>query len=68
MASFTCKSCEAPLPQRSARCRNCGWASDYDPRTTWRERELVMGVSLILMGIVFAIGIASLIAYVQLMQ
>ena len=68
MARFTCKSCKAPLPQRSARCRICGWAQDYDPKSSWRERELVMGVSLVLVGIVLAIGFASLVMYVHLGQ
>jgi hypothetical protein len=29
--------CKAQLQSRGARCAECGWASNYDPRTRRRE-------------------------------
>jgi len=62
---LSCKSCEAPLPKRGARCRTCGWAVDYDTKTTRQEREVILGISLmvvlVLAIVVFSIGIV----YVQ---
>jgi hypothetical protein len=43
----------------------CGWAADYDPRTTRQERDLVLGISFIVVAIVLAIAIAVTIAYVK---
>jgi len=64
-ARYRCRSCKAPLPNRGARCRLCGWAADYDPRTTRQERDLVLGISFIVVAIVLAIAIAVTIAYVK---
>ena len=55
---FTCLQCKAPLAARNRRCRNCGWASDYNPALTQRHRELATGVTLILLGLLIAIGVA----------
>jgi len=66
MANPRCKSCKAPLSRRGARCRFCGWAVDYDPWTSRRERKLVLGVGLMVASIV--LGIAAFvitIAYVR---
>jgi predicted amidophosphoribosyltransferase len=65
VARFVCESCKAPLSKRGARCRVCGWAADYDPKTSRREREMVLGVSLVMVGIVLAIALAIAIAYVK---
>jgi hypothetical protein len=66
MASPRCKSCKAPLPKRGARCRICGWAVDYDPKTSRRERELVFGIGLMVVSIVAGIvAFAVAIAYIK---
>lgn len=66
MASPKCKSCRAPLPKRGARCRVCGWAVDYDPKTSRRERELVFGIGLMVVSIVVGIAaFAIAIAYIK---
>jgi len=56
MAKPKCAFCKAPLPKRRARCRACGWAVEYDPETSRRERDLVLGVSLTVVGIVLGIA------------
>lgn len=62
---FTCKACHAPLPQRGARCRVCGRAAVYDPKTERQERELVLGITLTVAAIVFAIFLAVAIMHVR---
>jgi len=58
-----CKACSAPLPKRGARCRACGWATVYDPGS--RRREIAVGVSLVVVGVVLAIAFAIAISYVR---
>jgi ribosomal protein L40E len=60
VARLSCRSCEAPLPERGARCRVCGWAVDYDPKTTRQERDVILGISLMVVGLVLAIIVLSL--------
>jgi ribosomal protein L40E len=64
-ARFTCRSCQAPLPKRGSRCRICGWAVDYDPKTGRQEREAVLGISLLVLGIVLAIALAIAYTYLK---
>lgn len=65
MARLTCASCRAPLPQRGARCRNCGWAANYDLESGWRQREALWGVCLVVTGLSLAIGVAVAVAYLR---
>ena len=65
MARLTCRSCKAPLRKRGARCRNCGWASNYDMGNNRRERELLIGVGLMALGVSMALAIAFAVAYMQ---
>ena len=57
-----CKVCSATLRKRGARCRACGWASVYDPRS--RRREVAVGVGLVVVGVVLAIAFAIAFNYV----
>ena len=63
MAKLTCASCRAPLPKPGARCRNCGWATNYDLESSWRQREVIWGVCLVVTGLTLAIGVALAVAY-----
>jgi ribosomal protein L40E len=56
--SFACLRCNAPIAARAARCRSCGWASDYNRKATWRQRrEILTGVSLLGAAVVFAVAL-----------
>lgn len=63
MGRLTCRSCKALLPRRGARCRNCGWASDYGTGTNRREREVLVGVGLMVVGLSMALAAAVAVAY-----
>ena len=59
-----CLHCKARLQTRGARCRSCGWASNYDPWT--RHRELVQGLSVVAVSVVMAISfIAIFMAFIR---
>lgn len=64
MARLTCRSCKALLPRRGARCRTCGWASSYG---SWishqRERETLLGIGLMLLGLSVAAAVSLAVAY-----
>ncbi len=51
MASLTCVHCKATLPRPGARCRTCGWAQDYNPEGSRRNREVVLLVTLALIAV-----------------
>lgn len=65
MGRLKCRSCKALLPKRGARCRNCGWASDYGNWTDRRERELLLGIGLMVLAGCMALGVAIAIAYIK---
>jgi hypothetical protein len=54
-----CLHCKARLQSRGARCAGCGWASNYDPLT--RRREVVLGVSMVVVSVVMAIAFAAIV-------
>ena len=54
-----CLYCKAPLESRGARCRVCGWASTYGPRT--RRQELVRGVSIVVVTLVMAVAFTAFV-------
>jgi len=59
MRRLTCRSCRALLPRRGARCHSCGWASDYGTgMSNRREREVLVGVGLMIVGLSMAFAIA----------
>jgi hypothetical protein len=62
MGRLTCSSCKALLPRRGARCRNCGWAADYGTGFNRRDREVLVGVGLMVVGLSMALAIVA-IAY-----
>jgi ribosomal protein L40E len=68
VATFRCRQCKASLPSRDARCRACGFATDYNPAITRRERRLLLGVGLLCGGFFLAIAVALAVAYVHAVQ
>jgi ribosomal protein L40E len=54
-----CLHCNARLQSRGARCRECGWARNYEPWT--RRREMVQGVSIVVVSVVMAIGFTAVV-------
>ena len=54
-----CLHCNARLQSRGARCRECGWASNYDPWT--QHREVVQGVSMVVVSVVMAIAFTAIV-------
>lgn len=65
LARLTCLSCKAPLPKLGARCSICGWAVDYSPETSRREREVIFGITFIAIGIFLLIAFAVLYELVR---
>ena len=61
VARSTCRSCKALLPKRGARCRSCGWASDYG--TNRQERELRLGIGLLVLAVCMALVVSIVLAY-----
>ena len=66
VAMLTCRSCKAPLTRRNTRCRACGWAVEYNPETSWRERQVVLGISLVVVGIALAVAFVLAFVHVKL--
>jgi hypothetical protein len=54
-----CLHCNARLQSRGARCRECGWASNYDPWTA--HREVVQGVSIVVVSVVLLIAFTTIV-------
>jgi uncharacterized paraquat-inducible protein A len=58
-----CRSCNAALPKRGARCLACGYAADLEQR---RRRMISIGTALVLAGIFFGIiALAIVVQYVK---
>jgi predicted nucleic acid-binding Zn ribbon protein len=51
MGSLTCVYCKAALPRPGARCRKCGWAQDYNPQSSQRNRKVVLLLTLALVAV-----------------
>jgi len=64
VGEFYCLHCKARLQSRGARCRECGWARNYEPVT--RRREVVLGVSMIVVSVVMASAFAAIVVEVFL--
>ena len=64
VATFRCRQCNALLPERRARCEICGYALDYNPAITRRER--VMGFSMLGIAIAIAIAFSYAAAFILL--
>ena len=48
---LTCGHCKAALPRPGARCRTCGRAQDANPESSQRNREVVLLVTLAVVGV-----------------
>jgi hypothetical protein len=57
MARLICGQCKATLSRPDARCRNCGWARDYRPGDTRRERVLALRLGLGALALITALVI-----------
>jgi hypothetical protein len=62
---LTCRACKSELRARGARCRNCGWATRYDRYAEERERQVFIGVSLVVASIALAVGLAFAMLYLR---
>ena len=51
MTSLLCVHCKAALPHPRARCGACGWAQDYNPEGSQRNREVVLLLTLGLVAV-----------------
>jgi hypothetical protein len=63
MGQLTCRSCKAVLPRRGARCRACGWAANYGNDFNPRERQVLVGFGLMMVGLAMALMVTIAIAY-----
>ena len=61
----TCLACKAQLHKRGERCRNCGWAAHYDRHAERHERQVIIGVSLVVVSIALAVGFVLAMLYVR---
>ena len=59
MGEFYCLHCKARLQSRGARCRECGWARNYQPWT--RHRQVVQGVSIVMVAVVLLIAFTAIV-------
>ena len=62
---LTCRACKAQLHKRGERCRNCGWAAQYDRHAERYERQVIIGVSLVVVSIALAVGFVLAMLYVR---
>ena len=63
--TLICRACKAQLHKRGQRCLNCGWAVQYDRHPERHERQVIIGVSLVVVGIALAVGFAIAMLYVR---
>jgi len=65
MGSIKCVYCKATLPRPGARCRNCGWAQDYNPESSRRTRRVVLLLTLAVVAVATGIVVSFALLLAQ---